>query len=232
MLTCGERELVLSCAAPDLARRTLFVSMDLELRSSKEEATLSNGFTGEAFQRAGFDGEAFVENRRELEGSNHAACSTRPDRVAYIHIPKVAGSTLLLSLFRAGWPVCNGGTDMFAHSGITMCSCLGRHACAHASRIAVMEVPTRSAFLAALPRWGNPKQLDAAGCILWFSIVRSPESWFYSAVGQTCKRGSVRQFNAECQQNAIFETLLQQGWFGYGPAPPKLGYYANANKQT
>jgi hypothetical protein len=144
-----------------------------------------------------------------------------PERIAFIHIPKTGGSAVIETLVKAGLPVCQGGTKLMR---LHACSCFKE--CAQWSTVAVMEIG-HNEFLHSL-MW--PSALKAAASrVMWLSIVREPESWFYSAVGQLCVRGHVLWNTSSCKPNATLETLLSDNWFS--EKAPKY-YWQHANLQT
>jgi len=137
--------------------------------------------------------------------------------IAYIHIPKTAGVSLLDALQQSGAQVCKGGTGSEELVG-EVCDCYTRKNCQSESEIAVMEA--KHAQFRDQVRWtGIDGQLvgppgvenDGPGCTAWASTIREPESWFYAAVGQWC--GNAGAKTRGCKPGLNIHQLQQAGWF-------------------
>ena len=124
------------------------------------------------------------------------ADETKKWSVAMIHIPKTAGSSIAEALWAGRHHACASYTG-----NLSLCNCKDTR-CRSVAKVAVVEAPHRmvKALLGPMRReW------------LWVSIIRRPEDWFYSAVGQWCAgRGAGR---LPCQPGADVATLRKASWF-------------------
>ena len=161
------------------------------------------------------------------------SCSSRNQKVAYIHIPKTGGESLLYSLRQAKAPACNGGTLLTPNN---MCACgkrwyaegfppLARRDNSQAvcgteagTEIAVME-QTHNAFF---QYWDGP--VARSPCTFWLSTVRDPEDWFYSAVSQWCSNGGR---GTQACSGVTYERLLELGWW----ASPAMSKAISSSKE-
>jgi len=161
------------------------------------------------------------------------SCSSRNQKVAYIHIPKTGGESLLYSLRQAKAPACNGGTLLSPNN---MCACgkrwyaegfppLARQDNSRAvcgtgagTEIAVME-QTHNAFF---QYWDGPAARSP--CTFWLSTVRDPEDWFYSAVSQWCSNGGS---GTQACSGVTYERLLELGWW----ASPAMSKAISSSKE-
>uniref|UniRef100_A0A7S3NQ73 Sulfotransferase domain-containing protein n=1 Tax=Aureoumbra lagunensis TaxID=44058 RepID=A0A7S3NQ73_9STRA len=116
-------------------------------------------------------------------------------RVFHIHVPKCAGSSMLYWFSRKNHSaVCNFGT--FGIPG-EVCNC--QHTCCFkAAPIAIMELK--------YSRIRNISVLTSSSRILYTSLIRSPQKWFYSAVGQYCT-GKGKN-SPVCKSTVTIHTLL------------------------
>lgn len=146
----------------------------------------------------------------------------KEQRVAYIHVPKTGGESLLYSLQAAHVPSCNGGTAMhpnkmpachrrwfdegFPELDYSWGAPIGKLGVSGPNaEIAVME-QTHDAFE---NYWLGERNPD---CLFWLSTIRDPEGWFYSAVSQWCT--NFGGGSAACRLEGLsYEKLLEMGWW-------------------
>ena len=149
----------------------------------------------------------------DVEGTNdsaiHHPTPKRVERVpvVLVHTPKTGGLSMLSSLVAAGVDTCVWGSG-FEQSN---CSCNGRQvrdsnqSCARNSQAAVIEAPYREAKKMVGTDHSTPS--------LYLAIVRDPEQWFYSSIGQWC--ANTGRDDIGCQPTASLHNLSH--WFGQHP---------------
>ena len=192
---------------------------------------------------------SMVPERKSKSPSNWQCQSKSGERqkVAYIHIPKTGGESVLYSLKQAGAGLCNGGTKLEPND---VCQCHKRWyeegfpdlagwnskaVCGSSAEIAVMEQTHESFF----NYWDA--QEGHAECTAWMSTIRDPQEWFYSAVGQWCTRSGAG--TPACGPDATYDILRNNlSWWNGQPLAnaraydlnhPQLKYYfAHDNLQT
>jgi hypothetical protein len=119
-----------------------------------------------------------------------------PWNVAVVHIPKSAGSSIAELLSAGMHPSCAEYTG-----NLSLCGCSNER-CRARAKVAVVEAPF--SIIKALLRPVRTKWL-------WVAVIRRPERWFYSAVGQWCANNGKRSI--PCKPNASITTLLRASWF-------------------
>lgn len=113
-----------------------------------------------------------------------ASSEAAAPRIAVVHVPKAAGVALMHALAQRRVPTCSLGTSAKALQqlvvdGLTLpCSCES-DSCMASSNVAVQE---RSHDEYHSGGWGRRPTM-------WLALIRDPEAWFYSAVGQWCSNG-------------------------------------------
>ena len=125
--------------------------------------------------------------------STTAAGSCPTSRIAYVHVPKAAGVSLFAAFDGTDVPVCNHGTKL---SGMGLghpdqfCQC---SKCGARSQVAIAE---------QTHAWMKHHLFDEQGwgsCAVWAALVREPQAWFYSAVGQWCAGLGGQQHHPACE---------------------------------
>ena len=137
-------------------------------------------------------------------------------RVAYVHIPKTGGSSLLAYFSDTRGPACNFET---VGNFRRLCNCRDPR-CRDKTAIAIMETTHV-----------QMKNYLKGSKMLWVAVIRQPERWFYSAVAQWCGNGG--RGTKGCQGDATLETLLEAHWFEPLTEPRSVKkYFWHANFQS
>ena len=165
------------------------------------------------------------------------AAARESSRIAYIHIPKTGGVSMMASLKAANVSTCNAGTalelpldgSIWPEALDRPCGChsIGP-TCVAASDAAVAEEPH-----AEMRDWLAQANWTRSTSV-WAATVRRPRDWFYSAVGQWCRNGrdgspvpeeADNGAQPECLADANISTLLDNGWFRGPDCPGRVKYY-------
>ena len=148
---------------------------------------------------------------------NHAqpqaarGCSGRW-RVAFLHIPKCGGTTILTSLKKSS--VFGRACDLHSFGTFTkfpaqsgVCSCANQTCIANA-RFVSAELPFSHfrQLVAHAP-------VAAVECTLYLSVVRQPRSWFESALSFFCNTPFGRNKNTACVKNTSAQLMRTRGAF-------------------
>ena len=158
-------------------------------------------------------------------------------RVALVHIPKCGGSSLLGLLARLKLPYCDYGSLKL--TGFKGCSCRSSYGCANSSRVLSVEGPYADLRTLVSSRMDSSPSdcgrrgacVPAGTCTMFTGIIRRPEDWFYSAIGQWCS-GDVGKRNAGCQLNATLPTMHDAGWFPFARGRARSEAVATAAAPT
>jgi len=155
---------------------------------------------------------------RDVEANNELHVRTRTHKVLYVHVPKTAGESLIYASANASANVCTYGTHLPRDEfPFELCTCYSN--CSEESDFAIIEPGPDRYFdsyknQTLMAGWHKP---------VWVSLIREPEDWFYSAVGQWCAGGG--EDTAPCQPEANLSTLLATGWFDKNASEPPVKYY-------
>ena len=132
------------------------------------------------------------------------------------------------TLGRAHVPTCNIGTRLSTTNGTSMlsegtplpCWC-SAPACMNQSVIALQEKSYKHFYFHPSSSWHR--------CLVWFALLREPESWFYSAVSQWC--AGVGHEQPECGPSVTVALLRERGWFTAAHAREVKYYFHTPNLQ-
>ena len=153
--------------------------------------------------------------------------------VNWLHIPKCGGTSVEASLAQAqqsrvleNTTVCND--KPWARPAL--CQCWADSVCLNLARVRVSE-KSHAEFVSNLVRRGAYNRPT-----FWIAVMRRPEDWFYSAVGQWCERSEQQRKwpSLACHSPANVSTLTRrEGWFNPQRINPRVReYFHHANLQT
>jgi len=145
--------------------------------------------------------------------------SLAPVKFIYVHVPKVAGESLIQAASDGNVPTCTSGTGL---GGLHLragwaCSC--KSPCSEEKTLAIREELFQNIHMGNT--WQDP---------VWVALVRDPETWFYSAVGQFC--AGMGRDTLPCKSDPVdLQTLLESGWFNPKGGPSVNYYFHGDNLQ-
>lgn len=159
-------------------------------------------------------------------------------RVAYLHIPKCGGTSVLHALSGADVAACNVVTG-----GSQLCPCVAERSIPERSVGCLRRV---SVIVGEQPffRMKRIVKTQLRHQWLWMATVREPRGWFFSALAQWCTHTRDGSRSPRCRPGTTAAQLLRAGWYSpdgsrrqWGLAhrnmtDPPISYFSGANLQS